>query len=141
MLTHRNARRFSARTATAGLAILAFGIGLNASPAEAASITGKWRGGGTYKLADGNKEEVRCSVTYGRVAGQEFSVNARCSSGAGRVDQTGTLVRKSSNYYVGTVINTQYSVTARVSVRVTGKTQSVSISSNQGSASLSLKRR
>ncbi|MEO0617803.1 MAG: hypothetical protein AAFZ01_00830 [Pseudomonadota bacterium] len=111
------------------------------SQAYAASISGKWRGGGTVNLKSGGKEKVRCSVTYGRIAGQDFSVNARCASGAGRVDQTGKLTRVAPNRYVGTVMNTQYSVTARVTVNVAGKTQRVSISSSQGTANLRLARR
>ncbi|MEL7542865.1 MAG: hypothetical protein AAGJ70_03730 [Pseudomonadota bacterium] len=121
---------------------LAFGLVLGAhSAAHAASISGKWRGGGTVNLKSGGQERVRCSVTYGRIAGQDFSVNARCASGAGRVDQTGKLTRVAPNRYVGTVMNMQYSVTARVTVSVAGKTQRVSISSSQGTANLKLARR
>lgn len=111
------------------------------TPADAASITGKWRGGGTVNLKDGGTERVRCSVTYGRVAGQNFSVTARCASGAGRVDQVGTLKRVSNTRYVGTVTNPQYSITANVTVNVKGRSQNVSISSSKGTAQLKLARR
>jgi hypothetical protein len=111
---------------------------LPSSIAQAASIAGKWKGGGEVKLSDGGKETVRCTVTYGREGGQEFSVSARCASGAGRVDQTGTLTRVSKNRYVGTVKNIQYSVTATVTVNVDGNSQRVSISSTRGTAKLQL---
>ncbi|MEL6422151.1 MAG: hypothetical protein AAFQ42_06885 [Pseudomonadota bacterium] len=109
--------------------------------ADSRSITGKWRGNGVVNLKSGGKEQVRCSVTYGRIAGQDFSVDARCASGAGRLDQRGTLRRVQGNRYVGTLKNVQYSVTANVIVNVSGSTQSVSISSSEGTATLRLARR
>ena len=109
--------------------------------AHAASITGNWRGAGVVNLKSGGKEKVRCTVTYGRAGGQNFSVDARCASGAGRVDQTGVLTRKSNSRYVGTVRNAQYSVTATVTVKVNGKKQTVHISSSEGTANLQLTRR
>jgi len=116
-------------------------IVLPATDAEAASITGKWWGNGIVKLKDGGEESVRCTVTYGRVGGQDFSLKARCASGAGRVDQTGILKRISKNHYVGTVKSLQYSVTATVTVNVSGTNQVVWISSNRGTASLQLAKR
>ncbi len=111
------------------------------SDAQAASITGKWKGSGTVSLKSGGKETVRCSVTYGRAGGKTFSVNARCASGAGRVDQTGVLKRVTNTKYVGTVKNMQYSVVAKVTVNVNGTKQNVKISSSKGTARLQLARR
>lgn len=130
----------SGRTAAIAAGI-AGGLVLLPVDAYAASIAGKWRGGGTVKLKDGGKETVRCSVTYGRIGGKNFSVKAKCASGAGSVDQNGTLTRVSKNRYVGTVKNVQYSVTATVTVNVNGGSQSVSIKSDKGTASLKLARR
>lgn len=135
-----NTQSLTCRFALA-LSLVTFGTLASTSDAQAASITGKWRGGGTVSLKAGGKETVRCSVTYGRAGGQNFSVNARCASGAGRVDQTGVLRRVTNTKYVGTVTNKQYSVTANVTVNVNGKKQNVKISSSQGIARLQLARR
>ncbi len=113
-------------------------------PAEAAgqvSISGSWAGTGVVNLEGGNKERVTCKVKYGRIAGQDFSVDARCATSGTRVDQTGQLKRVSTNRYVGNLHNEQFNVSARVEVTVRGSRQTVSISSAQGSASLRLSRR
>ena len=133
--------KLTRRCMLAAILVPFVGYGAIDNASAAPSIAGKWRGGGTVNLKSGGKESVRCSVTYGRSGGQNFSVRARCASGAGRVDQTGTLRRVSDTRYVGTVRNVQYSVTARVTVNVNGSNQNVSISSSKGTAYLSLARR
>lgn len=120
--------------------ILAVTTGLSAA-ASAASISGNWRGNGVATLESGAKERVRCRVTYGRIAGQKFSLSARCASGAGRLHQVGQLTRVSNGKYVGHVVNQEFSVSARVVITVQGKSQRVLISSTKGSASLKLTRR
>ena len=109
--------------------------------ASAASIKGNWVGTGQVKLQSGNQERVSCRVKYGRIAGQEFSVVARCATSGTHIDQSGQLKRLSADRYVGNIHNEQFNVTARVTVTVSGGRQTVSISSNQGSATLRLKRR
>lgn len=132
------------RSVLAGLSFLTIATFLPMEQARAAgpvSISGSWAGTGVVNLEGGNKERVTCKVKYGRIAGQDFSVDARCATSGARVDQIGKLKRISNNRYVGNVHNEQFNVSARVEVRVTGTRQIVSISSAQGSANLKLKRR
>lgn len=136
----RNKSAFAVAALVAAGSLFAGGTSVPAD-AAAASISGKWRGNGVATLESGNKERVRCQVTYGRIAGQNFSLAARCASGAGRLNQVGQLTRVSSGKYVGDVVNQEYNIRARVSVTVRGNQQLVVIKSKQGSASLSLKRR
>lgn len=112
-----------------------------ANAAGTSSISGRWVGKGTVVLNSGAKELVRCRVKYGRVAGQIFSLTARCATGATSIDQSGELERVSKNRYVGQVHNKQFGVSARVRVTVAGRRQTVAISNSQGRATISLNRR
>lgn len=135
---------FGRRRVLTSVTVAAFSVlsmPMTAQAAGAASIKGNWAGGGTVKVKEGKSERVRCRVSYGRIAGQNFSVNARCATSDVRIDQTGRLKRVSTNRYVGSLHNQQYNVSARVVVTVSGRQQTVSISSRQGSASIRLKRR
>ena len=66
---------------------------------------------------------------------------ARCATSGTHIDQSGQLKRLSADRYVGNIHNEQFNVTARVTVTVSGRHQTVSISSDQGSATIRLKRR
>ncbi|MGI9522566.1 MAG: hypothetical protein ACR2PG_13055 [Hyphomicrobiaceae bacterium] len=123
------------------LMVFVAGASLKTDSAQAASITGRWSGGGTVQLSSGGRERVRCRVTYRRIAGQRFSVYARCASSGTKIDQLGQLRRVSKSRYVGSVRNQQYNVSANVVVIVSGKRQTVSLSSSAGSARLRLRRR
>jgi len=136
---NRNRRTFSAGVALAALVTLPLVFG--ATVANAASIKGNWFGSGTFKLQEGKTERFRCRVKYGRIAGQDFSVSARCATSGTRLDQTGQLTRISANRYVGQLRNEQFNVSARVTVTVSGPQQTVSIASKHGTASIVLSRR
>ena len=115
---------------------LAFG-----SVAEAASLTGTWRGKGKMTLNSGAKETVRCRVRYSAQSSIKFDMNAKCASVSGSINQNGSLQKVGENRYSGSVYNAQYGVTASVHVRVNGSRQRISISSDKGSASISLSKR
>lgn len=121
----------------AGITFVVVGIG-GVTSASAASISGKWHGNGIATSESGEKEKLRCQVTYGRIAGQDFSVNARCASGAGRLTQIGQLTRVSKGKYVGDILNKEYNVRARVLITVDGEKQNVEITSSKGGAKLHL---
>ena len=133
------------RISTWAMSTLAlFGVLLAAMPvqsATSASISGKWRGQGTLVLKSGSKERFRCNVNYHRVAGQDFSVKARCANGSGSFDQTGQLRRVNNSRYVGTIRNLQFNVSGSVAISVSGNSQNVTISSSEGSAKIKLTRR
>ena len=129
--------RFFARCMLPVIALLFTAPAMAAGP----SISGQWVGKGTMVLNSGAKENVRCRVRYGRVAGQTFSLTARCATGATRIDQSGELERIGKNSYVGEVHNKQFGVNARVRITVAGRRQTVAISSSHGRATISLKRR
>lgn len=132
------------QSATAGVLAAAMALFVGASAAQAASpasISGNWAGSGTVQLQSGNQERVRCRVKYGRIAGQDFSLNARCATSGTSIDQTGKLTRVSKNRYVGDVHNEQFNVRAKITITVSGRHQNVQISGNEGSAKMRLTRR
>lgn len=137
--------QFLQKSAAAAAVVLALAAFQLASPAahaaSPASISGDWAGTGTFKLKSGNQERVRCRVKYGRIAGQDFSLNARCATSGTNIDQTGKLTRVSKSRYVGNVHNEQFNVSAKIVITVSGTHQDVSISGNEGSAKIRLKRR
>ena len=139
---HSRLLHTTAAAAAVIAALGAFHISSSAAlAASPASISGDWAGSGLFKLKSGNKERVRCRVKYGRIAGQDFSLNARCATSGTNIDQTGKLTRVSKGRYVGNVHNEQFNVSAKIVVTVSGTHQDVSISGNEGSAQIRLKRR
>ncbi|MFY0612833.1 MAG: hypothetical protein JXQ99_14970 [Hyphomicrobiaceae bacterium] len=129
------------RYASIPLALLATLQMAGLAAAGPSSISGQWVGKGTVVLDTGAKEPVRCRVQYGRVAGQNFSLSARCATGSTRIDQSGEIKRIGRNRYVGSVHNKQFNVSARISITVAGARQTVAITSAQGRATMRLKRR
>lgn len=129
---------------TMNIAVAALAIGM-VSPistvAASPSITGNWAGQGVVELQSGKTERVRCRVKYGRIAGQNFSLNARCATSGGRIDQTGELKRVRTNRYVGSVQNKQFNVNATIEIKVSNNKQVVFISSREGRAQIRLSRR
>ncbi len=105
------------------------------------SISGKWAGKGTVRLQSGKTEHVSCRVAYGRIAGQNFSLQARCATSGGRIDQAGELTRVRPNRYVGSVQNKQFNVSATIKIHVSNNKQVVIISSSEGKARIRLSRR
>ena len=109
--------------------------------ASAASIEGSWRGSGYISPASGKREKVRCRVTYKRLTKKVFRVVAVCASTAGKIRQTGEVLRVNSTRYVGDFYNSEYDVSGRVRVIVRGSRQTVSFSSKTGKGRIKLRKR
>lgn len=120
--------------------LLAFALGLASAPASAAELSGTWSGTGSVKPKDGKTESVRCRVTYSP-EGSAVGVSATCASSSTTIRQTGSLTKVSDSKYVGDFYNSEYDISGRVRVSVSGSSQTVTFSSPRGSGSLSLSRR
>ena len=120
---------------------LALGALVSTSPAEAASITGSWSGGGTVHLTSGHVETVRCRVSYEKSTGRTFLLHATCATTAGTFKQSGRIVKLSGTRYSGRLYSDQYDVSGDVKISVNGRRQTVSVSSPKGSGRLSLSKR
>ncbi|MEO0620422.1 MAG: hypothetical protein AAFZ01_14225, partial [Pseudomonadota bacterium] len=60
---------------------------------------------------------------------------------AGRLTQSGSLVKTASNKYQGTVFNAQHGISATVYVTLRGRRQSVYITSAGGTGRFALRKR
>lgn len=114
-----------------------------ASAAPAAPLIGSWSGQGTVRLASGQLEAVRCRVSYskGDSAGKTFTFDAICATTAGTFTLYGRVSKRSATLYRGSLYGEQSTVSGKVSISLSGNSQSVSVSNSQGSGSIRLSRR
>lgn len=108
--------------------------------ARPAGLTGSWSGGGWVDFASGKREIARCRARFTARSETSYSVNAVCATPSGRVSQTATLRRTGANRYSGSFYNSEYDVSGTISITVSGNSSSVRLSSDRGSAVLSLSR-
>ena len=112
------------------------------SPAEArgegGSIVGSWSGGGTVVYSSGQRERARCHASYSG-GGVSVMMSGTCATPSGSVFQAARLRRVGANSYAGSFYNSQYNTAGSIYVTVHGSTQSVSLRSSAGSASLTLR--
>jgi hypothetical protein len=66
-------------------------------------------------------------------------MSATCATPSGSVSQSANLRKVGANSYAGSFYNPQFSVGGRIYVTTHGNSQSVTISSGSGSASLTLR--
>jgi hypothetical protein len=105
---------------------------------EGVSLAGAWSGGGTVIYSSGERERARCTAHYSG-GGARITVTATCATPSGSVSQTASLRKTGANSYSGTFFNSQFNVSGSIHVTVHGNTQSVSLRSGSGSASLTLR--
>ncbi len=125
---------FGSKTVAALAAALALGLAAGPARAESANLDGNWTGGGSVNYPSGAKESARCRASFKKRSGTSYSVNARCASASGKIEQTATLTEVGSNVYSGSFFNTEYKVDGTITVKVSGNSQVVSISSPAGSS-------
>lgn len=111
-----------------------------ASVANAEPLSGTWSGSGYVQPKDGQREKVRCRVSYSPQGAQVVSVNATCASASVTIHQTGSLSMVSPTRYVGDFHNPEFDVSGRVRVTISGSSQTVTFSGARGGGSLSLRR-
>ncbi len=117
-------------------------VSLSAMPqakCEPSPLAGTWSGGGVVAYASGTRERARCHASYSGGT-TTVSLNATCATPSGSLSQYARLRQTGANSYSGTFFNAQYNMSGSIHVTVHGNTQTVSISSGSGSASLTLKR-
>lgn len=125
----------SAILAAAGLQLAMFSGVANAEP-----LQGTWSGSGYVKPTNGERERVSCRVSY-QPQGASVAVKATCASSSTTIHQTGQLSKVTANKYVGDFYNSEYDVSGRIRVSISGSSQTVSFAGSKGSGSLNLSRR
>ena len=126
--------------ATAFLISTGFAFGV-VTPVQAASLGGSWTGTGIIRTITGDAEKARCRVSYSKVSESSYQLNAKCASTSGKAIQTATVRPIGKNLYSGTFHNTEYNASGKVTITLSGNRQTVSMTSNQGSATLTLRRK
>ncbi len=116
-------------------------ITIAASPVAAATLDGAWSGSGVIKPRSAEAERVRCRVSYSRLSQKVYSVSATCASASNTIRQTGELLMIRPNLFVGDFYNRQFDIRGRIRVVLSGRTQTVTLSSSDGNGSLRLRRR
>jgi hypothetical protein len=104
------------------------------------SLAGSWSGGGWVSFASGSREKARCRAHYSG-GGSSYTVSATCATASGKASQTATVYKVTANRYRGSFYNSDFNVRGSIRVVVHGRSQSVSLSGDGASASLSLSRR
>ncbi|HMN36786.1 MAG TPA: hypothetical protein PKD49_03620 [Hyphomicrobium sp.] len=112
-----------------------------ADAARAETLSGTWSGSGYVLPKDGQRESVRCRVTYTPQGEKVVAVVAACASASVTIRQTGSLSKVSDSRYIGDFHNPEYDISGRVRVTVSGGTQKVTFSSVRGGGSMTLRRR
>lgn len=111
---------------------------LGAPAAEAAPIDGSWSGNGYVQPNNGQRERVRCRVSYSRQSAKVYGVSAICASPSANIRQTGEVLMVTPTRFVGDFYNSQFDISGRVSVTISGRSQIVSFRSASGSGSMTL---
>jgi hypothetical protein len=109
------------------------------APAAAADLAGSWRGGGTVTFSSGASEQARCRATFSPSGKSGYDVSASCATQSGTVSQT-AFVRGSGSSYRGTFYNPEFDTSGKIQISVSGKSQTVRLTSTKGSALIRLSR-
>lgn len=129
------------RIIMAFLFAVALSVALPSWDAEAEALDGVWSGGGHVSPKSGQREKVSCRVQYQSQGSKTYGVVATCATTSAKIVQTGSLTMVNPTRYVGDFYNSEYNVSGRVRVVVSGSRQTVTFWNPQGSGQLSLSRR
>ena len=130
-------RSLSAICAATVAAAVMFAVPALAEPGD---LSGAWSGAGAVIYNTGSKEKARCRAQFNKTGSTSYSMNATCATASGKVAQSAILRKTGGNSYSGSFKNPDYNVTGSIRVTVNGNSQSVSMSSDAGTASFSMSR-
>jgi hypothetical protein len=88
----------------------------------------------------GQREKVRCRVSFTPHGSKVVAVTATCASASTSIRQTGQLSMVSPNRYVGDFYNSEYDISGRIRVIISGSSLTATFSSANGSGNLNLKK-
>lgn len=103
------------------------------------ALDGTWSGGGSVMFGSGQAEKARCRATFSKTSKFSYDVAATCATPSGKVSQTAT-VRGSGSNYRGTFYNADFDLTGSINITVSGRSQTVRLSSSKANAVLRLTR-
>jgi hypothetical protein len=115
-------------------------IGQPAKKKPTAGLEGSWSGGGTVSFASGSTERASCRAHYHRAGSTGYTLNATCATASGRASQTASVRQVAENRYAGSFYNSEYGISGVISIVLHGRSQTVRLRSDSGSAVISLSR-
>ena len=119
------------------LSLIFFAVALNNVQAAPATIEGWCRGSGIVTYGNG-ADNVQCRVRYTRATAKSFAVSSLCATESGHYELTGRVINVGGNRYTGWV--QQGNQSGRVTLIQHGNRLTVTVTSRQGSARLTLAR-
>jgi hypothetical protein len=120
--------------AVGGFAIVAGLSGGGSAYAGATSLTGSWSGSGSISFSSGSKEKARCRARFAKTGASSYAMSATCATPSAKVEQSATLYKSGANSYSGSFFNQQYNTGGSIRITITGRTQSVRLTGEAGSA-------
>lgn len=138
----RNVVSQALRAVAVGLAIVVglSGASVSSAYAEPVSLTGTWSGNGSIAFASGSKEKARCHAHFAKTGASSYAMSATCATPSAKVDQSAMLYKSGANSYTGSFFNQQYNTGGSIRITVSGRTQSVRLSGEAGSAFFKLRK-
>lgn len=116
------------------------GGAVNSAHADFASLTGSWSGSGSISFSSGSKEKARCRARFAKTGASSYAMSATCATPSAKVDQSATLYKAGANSYRGTFFNQQYNTGGTIRITISGRTQSVRLNGEAGSAFFKLRK-
>jgi hypothetical protein len=111
---------------------------LTVAEAAPASIAGSWAGSGTFAYR-GSVDRVYCRSHFTKTSAKSFAVSSVCTAANGRYEIAGNVTNTGGGRYRGTVLSGN--VRGRVTLFYSGRQMSVTVTSQKGSAQITLARR
>jgi hypothetical protein len=136
----RNAHRASAMGVTLAAAMGLSLAGFTAAHAESAVLVGTWAGNGSINFSSGSKEKARCRAHFAKTGERSYEMSASCATASAKVDQSAQLTKTGANSYAGSFFNQQYNTGGSIRITVSGRSGSVSLSGEAGTAFFSLRK-
>lgn len=136
-----NAHRASAMGVTLATALGMSLAGFSAAHAEAVTLVGTWSGNGSISFASGTKEGAKCRAHFAKTGATSYIMSATCATSSAKVDQSAELTKVGANSYVGSFFNEQYNTGGQIRITVNGRSQSVRLSGDAGTAVFNLSKR
>jgi ABC-type iron transport system FetAB ATPase subunit len=124
------------------LALVALALLVSLEAFAASPLSGTWSGSGVVVPDDGQKEAVRCRISYSQQSSTIYGVDVKCTSTSSKqIRQAGQLRQISATQFVGRFSSTKHKVAGQVTVTLKGSSvQTVTFDSNRGQASVTLKK-
>ena len=123
------------------LLVVLFALGTSQASAKSKSISGYWKGGGSFTTSSGTRERTRCRAKIKARSKKRYSIFAKCSTASlGIIEQSGTVKQVGKNRFRGRFTNEDYDIHGSIQITLRGNKQYMSLRSPSGNGNLTLRR-